>query len=217
MDNNSGGGSKRTFLHSLITFMKVVVIALLLNIIIKGFLIRTYTVDSSSMQQTLLVNDKVITEVVTGFFSTPERGDIIVFVYPETDLATSEQKIRRNTIEYARYLLSSLLQFKLPADDEVEYVKRVIGLPGDVVDIRTNTVYVNSEAIDEPYLESDVITNVSGSELSFPFKVPEGQYFVMGDNRENSFDSRYWGTVPEENIIGRSVVIFYPFSSFKVL
>ena len=117
MDNNSGGGSKRTFLHSLITFMKVVVIALLLNIIIKGFLIRTYTVDSSSMQQTLLVNDKVITEVVTGFFSTPERGDIIVFVYPETDLATSEQKIRRNTIEYARYLLAGIGTHQVDIDE----------------------------------------------------------------------------------------------------
>lgn len=210
-------GRKGSFLGTVITFLKVVVIALLINILIKSFLIRTYTVDSSSMQQTLMVNDKVITEVVTGYFSKPSRGDIIVFVYPETNPATHEQKIRKTTVDYAKYIVKSLLKFQLPADDEVEYVKRVIALPGDVVDIRSNTVTVNGKAVDEAYLGNGVITTTSGSELTFPYKVPDKQYFVMGDNRENSFDSRYWGPVPEENIIGRSILVFFPFSHFKVL
>ncbi len=212
MSSNDSTNKKEYFFKSVISILKIVIIALMINIIIKAFLVRTYTVDSSSMETTLMVNDKVITEVVTKFFIKPKRGDIIVFVYPETDVANSKQTLRRNPIDYAQYVFKFLQKGQLPVDDEIEYVKRVIGLPGDTINIKNNTVFVNDVAIDEPYLNDNVFTNNSGSILSFPFKVPEGQYFVMGDNRENSADSRQWGTVPEENIIGKSILIYYPFS-----
>lgn len=209
--------NQNTFLRSVITFLKVIVIALMINLLIKGFLIRTYTVDSSSMQETLKVNDKVITEVISGYFSKPAQGDVIVFVYPETNIVTSEQKIRKNSVQYVSSLLKSFSAFQWPTDTEVEYVKRVIGLPGDIVDIRDNKVYVNDLEVEEGYIANNVFTNTSGSILEFPFEVPNRQYFVMGDNRENSFDSRYWGTVPEENIIGRAILVFYPFRNAKAL
>ncbi len=212
MSSNDSTNKKEYFFKSVISIFKIVIIALMINIIIKAFLVRTYTVDSSSMETTLMVNDKVITEVVTKFFTEPKRGDIIVFVYPETDIVNSKQTLRRNPIDYAQYVFQFLIKGQLPVDDEIEYVKRVIGLPGDTVNIKNNTVYVNDIAIEEPYLDDNVFTNVSGSVLSFPFKVPKGQYFVMGDNRENSADSRQWGTVPEENIIGKSILIYYPFA-----
>ena len=217
MSSNDSTNSKDYFFKSVISIFKIIIIALMINIIIKAFLVRTYTVDSSSMETTLMVNDKVITEVVTKFFTKPKRGDVIVFVYPETDIATSKQTLRRNPVDYAQYVFKYLLKGQLPKDDEIEYVKRVIGLPGDTINIKNNTVYVNDQAIDEPYLDENVFTNKTGAVLSFPFTVPEGQYFVMGDNRENSSDSRQWGTVPEENIIGRSIFIYYPFSHMERL
>lgn len=198
----------------LIGILKVIVIALLINVLVKGFLIRTYTVDSSSMQQTLMVKDRVITEVISYYFTEPEHGDVVVFVYPETDVATGKQQLRMNSPLYIREVFSSLLALSLPEDREVEYVKRVIGVPGDEVDIRDNQVFVNGEAVDEPYVDETIFTNTSGAILEFPYKVPENQYFVLGDNRENSFDSRYWGTVPRENIIGKAVLVFYPLDHF---
>lgn len=212
MSSNESINKKEYFFKSVISILKIIIIALMINIIIKAFLVRTYTVDSSSMESTLMVNDKVITEVVTKYFTEPKRGDIIVFVYPETDIANSKQTLRRNPIDYIQYVFEFLIKGQLPVDDEIEYVKRVIGLPGDTVNIKNNTVFVNDIAIEEKYLDANIFTNISGSVLSFPFKVPQGQYFVMGDNRENSADSRQWGTVPEENIIGKSILIYYPFS-----
>lgn len=217
MSNNASTNKKEYFLKSVISVIKIIIIALMINIIIKAFLVRTYTVDSSSMETTLMVNDKVITEVVTKFFVEPKRGDVIVFVYPETDIANSKQTLRRNPVDYIQYAFQFLIKGQLPVDDEVEYVKRIIGLPGDTVDIKNNTVFINDVAIDEPYLDENVFTNIGGSVLSFPYKVPEGQYFVMGDNRENSADSRQWGTVPKENIIGRSILIYYPFDNLDTL
>jgi len=217
MSNNDSTNKSEYFFKSVISIFKIIIIALMINIIIKAFLVRTYTVDSSSMETTLMVNDKVITEVVTKFFSKPKRGEIIVFVYPKTNIASSKQVLRRDPIDYMQYVFKYLIKGKMPLDDEVEYVKRVIGLPGDTVNIKNNTVYIDDVAIDEPYLKDNVFTNTSGSVLSFPFKVPSGQYFVMGDNRENSSDSREWGTVPVENIIGESFMIYFPFSHIRKL
>jgi signal peptidase I len=217
MSNSTSTSKKEYFLKSVISIIKIVIIALMINIIIKAFLVRTYTVDSSSMETTLMVNDKVITEVVTKFFTEPKRGDVIVFVYPETDIANSKQTLRRSPVDYMQYALQFLIKGQLPVDDEIEYVKRIIGLPGDTVDIKNNTVFINEVAIEEQYLDDNVFTNIGGSVLSFPFTVPEGQYFVMGDNRENSADSRQWGTVPKENIIGKSILIYYPFENMGIL
>lgn len=216
MESNENNVNK-PIRKTIISLLKVILIALIINILIKSFLIRTYTVESGSMENTLMVQDKVITEVVSRYFSQPSRGDIIVFVYPNTNMNTGEQQVRLNTFQYSQYVLSNLLKFQLPADNEVEYVKRVIGLPGDVIDIKNGKVYVNGETISEPYLTSQNITTITSSNISFPYTVPSNQYFVLGDNRTNSNDSRQWGTVPEENIIGRAIFVFFPFSDMKRL
>ena len=214
---NNKNSQDTSIRKTIISLLKIVLIALIINILIKSFLIRTYTVESSSMEKTLIVQDKVITEVVSRLFTQPKRGDIIVFVYPDTNLNTGEQQMRLSTLEYSKYVLENLLSLKIPADMETEYVKRVIGLPGDIVDIKNGKVYVNGEAINEPYLQEQNITHITNRNIKFPYTVSSDQYFVLGDNRQNSNDSRQWGTVPEKNIIGRAVIIFFPFSNFKRL
>lgn len=207
----------KSITKSIISLLKIVVIALLINIIIKCFLIRTYTVESGSMEKTLMVQDKVITEVISKYFSDPKRGDIIVFVYPDTNLNTGEQQIRMNTFDYTKHVFSSLIKFEAPVDTEVEYVKRIIGIPGDIINIKNGSVYVNGEVLNEVYLENQNITSIMNSKITFPYTVPENQYFVMGDNRQNSNDSRQWGTVPKENIIGTARVVYFPFSEMRML
>lgn len=208
-------GRKKTFLDTLITLLQIIAIALLINVAIKGFLVRPYTVISGSMEPTLMVNDKVFAEVVTGNFTKPEKEDIVVFVFPGTD--PNNQQIRQSTGEYLGTVFSSLVQFKWPDNQEVEYVKRVIGVPGDVVDIRNGKVYVNGNELNESsYLPEDVRTESFGT-INFPYTVPDKSYFVLGDNRENSFDSRYWGSVPEENMIGKPFMLYFPFNHFRFL
>ncbi|MCI0502035.1 MAG: signal peptidase I [Fusobacteria bacterium] len=217
MDYNENNQDKKPFRQKIISLLKIVIIALMINILIKGFLIRTYTVESGSMENTLMVQDRVVTEVVSRYFTQPARGDIIVFVFPDTNMKTGEQKIRMNTFEYSKYVISNLLKFQKPADIEEEYVKRIIGLPGDIVDIKNSKVYVNGEMINEPYLENQNITNITSSNIKYPYTVPSNQYFVLGDNRQNSNDSRQWGTVPYENIIGKAMFVFFPISNIKKL
>lgn len=217
MDYNENNQDKKPFRQKIISLLKIVIIALMINILIKGFLIRAYTVESGSMENTLMVQDRVVTEVVSRYFTQPARGDIIVFVFPDTNMKTGEQKIRMNTFEYSKYVISSLLRLQKPADVEEEYVKRIIGLPGDIVDIKNSKVYVNGEMINEPYLVNQNITNITSSNIKFPYTVPSNQYFVLGDNRQNSNDSRQWGTVPYENIIGKAMFVYFPISNIKKL
>ena len=206
---------KKSFLSTLITLLQIIAISLIINVAIKGFLVRPYTVISGSMEPTLMVNDKVFAEVVTGHFSTPKKDDIVVFVFPGND--PNNPIIRQTTGEYLGTIFNSFIQFKWPDNGEVEYVKRVIGTPGDVIDIRNGKVYVNGSQLDESsYIPSDVRTESFGT-INFPYTVPAKSYFVLGDNRENSFDSRFWGSVPEENIIGKPVMLYFPFKHFRFL
>ncbi len=217
MDYNENNQDKKPFRQKIISLLKIVIIALMINILIKGFLIRAYTVESGSMENTLMVQDRVVTEVVSRYFTQPARGDIIVFVFPDTNMKTGEQKIRMNTFEYSKYVISSLLRLQKPTVVEEEYVKRIIGLPGDIVDIKNSKVYVNGEMINEPYLVNQNITNITSSNIKFPYTVPSNQYFVLGDNRQNSNDSRQWVTVPYENIIGKAMFVYFPISNIKKL
>jgi len=96
-----------------------------------------------------------------------------------------------------------IIVFHFPRDPKEEYIKRVIGLPGDEVEVRNGTVFINGQPLDENYLK--VKTNYIGS-----WVIPEGQLFVLGDNRNNSSDSHDWGTVPLDYVVGKAVMVYWP-------
>jgi signal peptidase I len=130
-------------------------------------------IPSESMTPTLQVGDRLILEKVSYFFHAPQRGDIIVFKAPP--------ELKTQNIH----------------DD---FVKRIIGLPGEVVMVKHGQVYVNGSAIAEPYIQASPTYNYG------PVTVPDDQYFVLGDNRNHSYDSHFWGFVPRQNIIGHATL-----------
>jgi signal peptidase I len=101
-----------------------------------------------------------------------------------------------------------IIVFKPPIDTSIPYVKRVVGIPGDTVDLREGRVVVNGQVLDEPYAFGQ--TQVRGGPIRFPFKVPPDRLFVLGDNRPVSGDSREWGAVPVENVVGKVILKFWP-------
>lgn len=103
-----------------------------------------------------------------------------------------------------------IIVFHFPRDPKEEYIKRVIGLPGDVVEVKNGSVYVNGQFLDETYLK--VSTNYVGT-----WNVPAGQLFVLGDNRNNSSDSHDWGTVPTEYVVGKALLVYWPPPSWGLI
>jgi signal peptidase I len=106
--------------------------------------------------------------------------------------------------------IGDIVVFHAPGESELDYIKRIIGLPGDIVEINGGTVYVNQQPLYEPYISEK--PGYSGT-----WEVPQGQYFVLGDNRNNSSDSHMWGFVPEADLVGRALLIYWPFSEITIL
>jgi len=106
--------------------------------------------------------------------------------------------------------IGDIVIFHAPGASELDYIKRVIGLPGDVVRVEEGTVYINNQPLYEPYIAAP--PNYTGE-----WVVPMGEYFVLGDNRQNSSDSHLWGFVPEEDLVGRALLIYWPLSNFSLL
>lgn len=154
--------------------------AIVIALLIKSYLIINANVPTGSMENTIMPGDRLIGNRLAYIKETPERGDIIIFSYP---------------------------------DNETEnYVKRVIGLPGETVTIIDSKVYINDSTIplDEPYLKEEwIIANGP-----YTYEVPEGCYFVMGDNRNDSWDARYWSNtyVSEDKILGKAMFRYWPLS-----
>jgi len=157
--------------------LKTVALSAVLAFGIRTFVAEARYIPSGSMLPTLQINDRLIIDKVSYHFTQPERGDIVVFQPTE--------ELRQQNFKDA-------------------FIKRIIGLPGDTIEVKDDTVFVNGEALSENYLQ-DYPDYEWG-----PQTVPEDQYLVLGDNRNNSYDSHYWGFVPRENIIGRAVVRFWP-------
>ena len=107
--------------------------------------------------------------------------------------------------------------FKFPKNPQSDYIKRIIGLPGDTIDIKDNQVYVNNQQINENYLDNGETTIAPAGAITFTKTVGQDEYFVMGDNRNNSSDSRDWGLVPKANIIGRAWFVAYPMNYFGLV
>lgn len=151
-------------------------IALAITLFITLVLIVNARIPTPSMVPTINPGDRVIGLRMSYWFSTPQRGDIVIFHYPD--------------------------------NEEELYVKRVIGLPGDTVEIKNGLVYINGSTtpLDEPYLSEEPVNSYG------PYNVPEGHYFVMGDNRNRSWDSRFWQNtyVEQEKIIGKAVFRLFP-------
>ena len=176
----------------------VIVAALVISMVIKAFVFSTYKVNMVSMENTLYGGHNVIVYKTGYFFSEPKHGQIIVFTHEEGQF-------------------KGLLKYLPVANPgEVDYIKRVIGVPGDEIDIRDGYVWRKSSGdkdfvkLDEPYTKG--LTDSHGMQL--PYKVPEDKLFVMGDNREQSLDSRQIGPVDIDSVIGHAVIRIWPFSKF---
>lgn len=183
----------------IITFASAFVIVMLLNT--KVF--ATTQVRQSSMQDTLFEGQHLIVEKLSYDFGDPKRGDIIVFI---------EDKMPSDYLEEIKIFLTDVSEVFKPVEEKsnIRLVKRVIGLPGDEVDIKDGNVYVNGAKLDEPYTKGVTYTR----EIQFPVKVPEGKYLVLGDNREVSKDSRSFGTIDRRQVEGKALFRFWPLDKF---
>ena len=201
----------------------IVLIAILVSFLVKTFLVRSFYIPSGSMEQTLLVDDRIFVDEITPRFGGYARGDIVVFRDPGGWLPPKNDPARPPLVEAADWLLS-LIGLSAP-DSEEHLIKRIIGLPGDRV-VCCNAlgqITVNGAPIDESGYVQLPTPDAPVSKDPFDVVVPEDRLWVLGDNRYYSKDSRYntdqpgKGFVPIENVVGRAFVITWPFDRFGLL
>lgn len=175
-DKGSDRKNRNTIWKSIFGWIRLIIISMLIAFVLNKFVIANAFIPSGSMESTIMTGDRVIGLRLSYLLSSPKRGDIVIFKFPD--------------------------------DESKLYIKRIIGLPGDKVEIRDGLVYINdsSEPLDEPYLSVTPRGNFG------PYQVPEDSYFMLGDNRNVSKDSRYWENtfVSSEKIIAKAYLRYYP-------
>lgn len=191
--NHTGRGQETPPKGKLREYLEAFAVALLIALFVRTFVIQAFKIPSGSMENTLLIGDHIfVNKFLYGYhipythgrvlqFAFPKRGDIIVFVFPE--------------------------------DPSKDFIKRVIGVPGDTLEIRNKVVLINGKPLHEDYTRfadgGAVDGFMRGRDNLPPVKVPERKYFVMGDNRDRSYDSRFWGFVDEDEIVGKALFIYF--------
>ncbi|MCZ7626271.1 MAG: signal peptidase I [Candidatus Methylomirabilota bacterium] len=162
-------------------YAEAVVIAVILALVVRTFVVQAFKIPSGSMLQTLQVGDHILVNKFLFWFTNPQHGDIIVFKYPQ--------------------------------DEGRDFIKRVVGLPGDKVEIRAKQLYINDQPVTEPYaihLDPAAFDDPGSSRDNFgPVVVEPGHLFMMGDNRDYSMDSRFWGLLDMKKIRGKAFVIYW--------
>jgi len=170
----------------------LIVVAILLAIVLRTFVIGTYLIPSGSMEPTLMINDRILVDKLSYHLHGVDRADIVVFSTPPDE--------------------------NCGGAPVANLVKRVIGLPGETISLSGGQVYINGKLLAEPWLVSSeqgiTAPGPSGAAYSLlqPYKIPAGDVYVMGDNRTVSCDSRYWGPIPESSIVGKVDLRIWPIS-----
>lgn len=181
--------------------IETVIFVIVMVIIVRYFIGEIRWIPSASMHPTLLEGDRIVVERFSRFYRTPKRGDIMVFYPPFEKLKNTPWRV-----------FSRLTGFFCK---DIAYIKRVIGLPGEKVEIKPDkagkyTVYINGNPLEENYIQSPYDYPQCSEAIECKFDIPEGYYLMLGDNRGNSQDGRYWGLLPRERFIGRAVTIVWP-------
>ena len=186
-------------------YFESIVIAVILALFIRTFVVQAFKIPTGSMENNLLIGDHLL---------------VNKFVFGPSKTALERALLPMGTIER-----DDVIVFKYPEEPERDFIKRVIGLPGDTLEVRDKKVHVNGQMLDEPfahYVDAPPtpsgfreVTSFDVRERYGPVTVPPNQFFVMGDNRDNSEDSRYWGFLPRENIKGKALLIYWSFESTR--
>lgn len=194
---------------AIVEIIETIVFIVVMVIIIRFFVGEIRWIPSGSMHPTLIEGDRIFVDRASRFKTTPQRGDIMVFYPPSEQLKNTPWK-----------LFARLTGFFCK---DIAYIKRVVGMPGDKFELKSDengkyTVYINDKPLDEPYIQSPYdYPPCTEAMVCGPVKIPPKHYFMMGDNRGNSQDSRYWGFLPEDRFIGKAVFVFWPFNRSKSL
>jgi len=178
---------QRSRSRSLIEWLVVIGIAVVVSLLIRTYVFQTFFIPSGSMEPTLQIGDRILVSKLSVELGTVHRGDILVFKAPPAVVTQC-------------------------GDNVADLVKRVIGLPGDHLTSKGNTIYVNGTALTQTWAHNEPIGRPIGK-----VTVPQNEYFMMGDNQPASCDSRYWGDVPRSSIIGKAFLRIWPLGRFGFL
>ena len=208
-------------IREILEWLVCIIIAVVLALLVRYFIGTPTIVQQTSMTPTLKENERLwLNRWVRTIKKMPERGDIITFEAPSTSRILQQDIDYNNPV--AKYenepqgLLKRFSYYVLESSKR-SYIKRVIALPGEYVEIKDGAVYINGEKLEEPYLQDGVVTDMkTGKEDTYftNFTVPENTIFALGDNRTGSTDSRSFGCIPLEKIEGKVLFRFWPLSKF---
>lgn len=194
---------KKSVIRGIIEFALQITIALAIVISINSGVFAVTGIIGSSMENTLHEREKLFVDRISYQFSNPQYGDIVIFLKGET------------IDDFKCSVVNSLTDLKMKISGDLRrnrLVKRVIGLPGDIIHIEDNKVFINNKQIEETYIKG----KTDSKQLEFPLVVPESKVFVMGDNRENSNDSRSFGVVDYKSIEGKVIFRLWPLTEMEI-
>lgn len=195
------GSVKKTTKGIIWEYAKAIVTALILALFIRAYFIQAFKIPSGSMIPTLLIGDHIL---------------VNKFIYG-TRLPFSDKRV----LALRKPRRGDIMVFKYPEDPSRDFIKRVAAVEGDMIESRNKVIYVNGQPVSEPYTQhTDAYSSPTGMEPrdNFgPLTVPKGKYFMMGDNRDQSYDSRFWGYVDMKDIKGEALIIYWSWDGKKNL
>jgi signal peptidase I len=183
-------------------YFESIVVAVILALFIRTFVVQAFKIPTGSMEENLLIGDHLL---------------VNKFVFGQTASGLEQRLLPITTIERG-----DVIVFKFPVEPDRDFIKRVIGLPGETVEVRDRKIFINGTPIDDPHAhyllpassaDYHEVTSFDVRERYGPVTVPANHYFMMGDNRDNSQDSRYWGFLPRDLVKGKALVIYWSYES----